>query len=112
MSNIHQGGASKGDMLAANCHTLTNPHSSYDPFKAVSASVLIACCRSPQLASAVNFLTDLLADVSEDGITSPGGIPVDMQLQTPSESNPDGSYNNSCLVESDTIYQVRTTAGN
>ena len=63
-------------------------------------------CRYPQLASTVNFLSSLLGDLSENGETSPGGIPVDMQLQIASESNPDGSFNNSCLVEADAEYEA------
>ena len=65
-----------------------------------------AGCRYPQLASAVDFLGSLLSNHSDDGVTSPGGVPVDMELLTASKTNPDGSYNNSCLIEQDAIYQV------
>ena len=54
----------------------------------------------------VDFLGQLLGDFSDDGETSPGGIPVDMELLTASGTNPDGSYNNSCLVEADADYQA------
>lgn len=58
----------------------------------------------PQLASTADFLGRLLGDHSADGGLSPGGVPIDMTLLT-SSSNPDGSFNGSCLVEQGAVYE-------
>jgi hypothetical protein len=61
----------------------------------------------PQLASAVDLVAQLLKQYSTDGVQSPGGVPVNTTLLTAS-SNPDGSFNGSCLVERGASYEGTT----
>lgn len=63
-------------------------------------------CRTPQLASAVNFVGELLNELLEGG-ESPGGIPAELDFVAASTPNPDGSSENaSCLVEQGALYEV------
>jgi len=66
-------------------------------------------CRFPQLASTVDFLGSLLGRFSDESGLSPGGVPTDMTLLT-ADSNPDGSFNGSCLVEQGANYEVQILA--
>lgn len=66
----------------------------------------------PQLASTVDFLGQVLEQYANDSGLTPGGVPANLSLQT-SSSNPDGSFNGSCLVEWGANYEgvtLRTKA--